>query len=48
VREGALVGALDIPMFVPVQMISGATTSPSPSSGASGICVSRRRGNGGD
>ena len=33
VREGALVGALDIPMFVPVQMISGATTSPSPSAG---------------
>jgi transposase len=33
VREGALVGALDIPMFVPVQMISGATTPPSPSAG---------------
>ncbi len=33
VREGALVGAMDIPMFVPVQMISGATTSPCPSAG---------------
>jgi transposase len=31
VRQGTLVAEPDVPMFMPVQMISGATTLPSPS-----------------
>jgi transposase len=33
VRQGTLVAEADVPVFMPVQMISGATTLPSPSAG---------------